>query len=365
MERLRFGFVGTGMMGRQHIKAVRDHYPEEAEVAAICDANPGELSQASELVPEAHRYSDYREMLEKEDLDGVFISTPNFLHAEMAVYSLKRGINVFSEKPVATTKEDCLRMVEAADEAGKVLMIGHELRYAEYFRTIKRILEEGRIGRPYLVWCKEFRGPFFPKIDNWIQDSRRSGGALVDKNSHHFDLMNWYVGSRPTRVFGMGGKEVVEVIGGEEEVIDHAVVSVEYEDRVKGCLLLCMFAPSENEDALEFGVLGDRGMLRTKISSNDILVWEREKEEEVEYVNRVQVLKKEGNNLITYKIAPMKEEWGGHYGFREEHGAFIEAIRKGERPLTDVRECLYGTLIPIAAEESIRTGKVVEMEEWP
>ena len=68
-------------------------------------------------------------------------------------------------------------------------MIGHELRYAPYFYTIKRLIDEGQVGTPYLIWCKEFRGPFLPKVDNWIQDSRRSGGALVDKNCHHFDLL--------------------------------------------------------------------------------------------------------------------------------------------------------------------------------
>ena len=157
---------------------------------------------------------------------------------------------------------------------------------------------------------------------------------------------------------------MVEVIGGEHEVIDHAVVNFEYANRVKGCLLLGMFAPSNSEDTLEFGVLGDRGMLRTSISSHEILVWEREGEEDLECRDRRRVLKKAGNNLTTYKIAPLKQEWGGHLGFKEEHGAFIRAIEQGGRPLTDVRECLYGTLIPIAAEESIRTGNVVEMEEW-
>jgi predicted dehydrogenase len=202
-----------------------------------------------------------------------------------------------------------------------------------------------------------------PKIDDWIQDRRRSGGALVDKNCHHFDLMNWYVDSKPAKVFATGGKEVVEVIGGEGEVIDHAVVSIDYANRVKGCLLLGMFAPSDTEDTLEFGILGDKGMLRTRISSHEILVWEREGEEDLEWRDRVRVLKKAGNNLTTYKIAPLGEEWG-HYGFQEEHAAFIRAIEHGGRPSTDVRECLYGTLLSIAAEESIRTESVIEMEEW-
>jgi predicted dehydrogenase len=361
---MKFGFVGTGMMGRQHIRVIRDYFSAQAEVSAICDTAPVELGLASELVPEAHTYAGYQDMLDREALDGVFISAPNFLHVEMAIEALNRGLHVFAEKPVATVKEDCLRMVDAADNSGNVLMIGHEFRYSAYFCSIKRLVDEGKIGKPSVIWCKELRGPFLPKIDNWIQDNRRSGGALVDKNCHHFDLMNWYMDSQPTRVFASGSKEVIEVIGGEHEIIDHAVVNIEYANRVKGCLLLGMFAPSNNEDALEFGVLGDRGLLKTKISSHEILVWEREGEADLEYRDRNRILKTEGNNLTTYKIAPLKQAWGGHHGFREEHGAFIEAIERGERPLTDVRECLYGTLIPIAAEESIRTGTVVEMGRW-
>jgi predicted dehydrogenase len=255
-------------------------------------------------------------------------------------------------------------MAEAADRGERVLMIGHELRYSAYFAGIKRLVDEGAVGRPTLIWCKEFRGPFLPKIDNWIQDRRRSGGAMVDKNCHHFDLMNWWVDAVPTRVFASGGKEVVEVIGGADEVIDHAVVNVEYANRVKGCLLLGMFAPSRTGDPLEFGILGDKGMLQTRVSAHEILVWEREREEDLEYRGRRRVLKREGNHRTTYKIAPQTQDQGGHNGFREEHGVFIRAIEGGERPLTGVRACLYGTLIAIAAETSIRSGEVIEVDQW-
>lgn len=366
MKELKFGFIGTGTMGRQHIALLRDHYQDEAVVAAVCDTAPGELAMARELVPSARPHSDYREMLDKEGLDGVFISTPNFTHAEIAIASARSGLHVFCEKPVATTKDDCLKMAEAAAETEKLMMIGHELRYSEYFLTIKQLLDEGALGIPRMVWCKEFRWPFLPKIENWILDSRRSGGTLVDKNCHHFDLMNWYTGSRPLRVFGMGGREVLEVIGGEHEGLDHAIVSVEYQNRVKACLLLCMFAPSNTEDRFEFGVVGDKGMLKTRLSSNEILVWQRERDEDVEYdKNRMRVLKKEVDSLTTHKIAPRRKEWHGHHGFCEEHGVFISAIRGGEQTRTEVGKCLSETLISIAAEESIREGgKVVEVGEW-
>src|SRR2546423_1479412 len=123
-----------------------------------------------------------------------------------------------------------------------VVLIHHELRYSKYFGKIKELVDGVEIGEVQLVWCKEFRGPFLKKVGDWIQDERLSGGTLVDKNCHHFDLMNWWVGARPKRVCGFGGNDVVHVVKNQYEVIDHASVSFEYENGVRGTLDLCMFA---------------------------------------------------------------------------------------------------------------------------
>jgi predicted dehydrogenase len=164
-------------------------------------------------------------------------------------------------------------------------------------------------------------------------------------NSHHFDLMNWWANSRPARVSGFGGNDVVRVVNNEHEVIDHASVSFEYANGIRASLLLCMFAPNTGE-SLEMGVIGSEGMLQTKLSRNEIWQWRRDNSKP---------------DPIVHTVVPGKMGWGAPRGFCEAHEAFFQAIVEGARPLTDVRNCVDGTLLAIAAEEAIRDGKVVEV----
>ena len=128
-------------------------------------------------------------------------------------------------------------------------------------------------------------------------------------------------------------------------MIDHASVSFEYENGVRGGLLLAMFAPKTGED-LEMGVIGEGGMIQTRMSRDEILQWKR------------------GNDSpepIVHRLPGRKVGWGAHHGMVEAHAAFFRAVEKGERALTDVRDCVDGTLLAIAAEEAIRSGTVVEV----
>ena len=359
-RKIKLGFIGTGMMGRSHIDAIQKHFSSEAEVSAICDTNKEELEKGKKLAPEARSFSNWEDLL-NEDLDGVIISTPTHTHAKISIAALNADKYVLSEKPVAINREECWKMVKASEKSNKSIMIGHELRYSQYWAKIKEIVDSGLIGTPHLHWWKEFRCRFLPKIDNWIQDKRRSGGALVDKNCHHFDLMNWYLNKKPKTVAAFGGTDVVKVIKNKNEVEDNAVVIVNYEKKARAALLLCMFAPIYFPEPLEFGIFGDKGFLGTIVSENKIIVIPREREEDVEEVNRRFKYKKEANDTITYFVAPVKGDYGGHTGFIEEHREFLEVIKTGKKPLTEVKECVYGTLIPIAAEESIEKNKEIKI----
>jgi predicted dehydrogenase len=342
---VRLGFLGTGSMGFSHVQLVRDEFPDVA-IAAVCDTHAPNLSKAVAAAPKAKAYEDPQGLIRAADVDAVIISTPGFTHADFTEQCLSVGKHVFAEKPVMTTRDGCRRMLAAAQaHPDKALIINHELRYSKYFQTIKDLIAAGEIGEVQLVWCKEFRGPFLKKVGDWIQDSRYSGGCLVDKNCHHFDLMNWWVGSRPRKVCGFGGNNVVRVVNNEHEVIDHASVTFEYENGVRGGLLLAMFAPKTGED-LEMGVIGDKGMLQTKMSRDEVHLWRRGNESPDPQI---------------YHVPGRKVGWGAHHGFIEAHAAFFRAVEKGERALTDVRDCFDGTLLAIAAEESIRSGSVVSV----
>jgi predicted dehydrogenase len=343
--KLKLGFIGIGAMGLSHLKSMHDRHGTAVEVTAICSASEVNIRKALEIAPGARVFREAQELIHS-DLDAVFISTPNFTHVPLGLEVIKARRHLFLEKAVGVHAGECRELSAAAEATDRVVMIGHELRYSPYFQKMKALVDAGEIGVPRLVWTREFRGPFQGKSQQWIQDDRRSGGCLVDKNCHHFDMMNWWVNSRPKRVCAFGGNAVNRVIDGPHQVHDHATVSFEYANRVRGTLQLCLFAREFPQEDLEMGIVGDAGSLQTRISSIEILHWQRGTKDP--RVHKVE--------------AKFGEGWGNHLGFDEIHEAFVQAVVAGKRPLTTVGDCLDGTLLAIAAEESIRRGAVVEME---
>ncbi len=340
----RLGYIGVGAMGRSHMGVIRTHFAGEAEGVALFDPHEPSRAAALELLPGAKVYSSAEALIESE-LDAVVISSPNCTHAEYAVAALAAGRHVFVEKPVATTAEDCCRLVRAADRSRHIVFIGHEMAYSPFCKKTEELLRQGVLGAVQMVWCKEFRPPFLQKVDQWIIDERFSGGAMVDKNCHHFDVMNRWAGSRPKRVAAFGSRRFNKVLGVATEVIDNASVSFEYENGVVGTLQLCMFGPDRDEDCLEMGIIGDKGLMQTQLGQSTITVWPRD------------CHKGFSGDVIELQADPC----GGHAGFIQEHQAFLAAMRNGTRAPSDVRECVYGTLLAIAAEQAIKQGGVVEV----
>jgi predicted dehydrogenase len=344
--RLRVGFAGLGAMGLSHINSIKKLCGEQMEIAAVCARSETNLEKVKAVAPEAKVFQDERELIHS-DLEVVFISTPNFTHVPLALETLKAGKDLFLEKPCGITRGECDALLAATKESKRIVMIGHELRYSPYFQKIKELVSGGEIGTPRMVWCREFRGPFQKKSQNWIQDNRRSGGTLVDKNCHHFDLMNWWAGAKPIRVAAFGGCAVNRVMEGPEQGLDHATVSFEYDSGVRGTLQLCMFARDFPSEDLEFGVVGDAGMLQTRISEIQILHWQRGAEKKEPRIHQV--------------IAKHGEGWGNHLGSDEMHLEFLKCVLERQTPLTSVPACLDGTRLAISAEESIRRGEVVSL----
>ncbi len=151
---IRLGVLGAG--GRGHISK-RAHRPERGfELAAMCDTRPVVYEDFKKNVnPDITLYSDYRRLLDEARVEAVFITTPDYLHEEMAVAALERGIHVYVEKPLAITIEGCDRVLQAAKKGAK-LYIGHNMRFFPVIRKMKEIIESGRIGQVQAIWCRHF-----------------------------------------------------------------------------------------------------------------------------------------------------------------------------------------------------------------
>lgn len=343
---LKLGFIGVGAMGRSHVDLFHKQSNGRAVAAAICSRNPDNIAQAREIAPDVAVFDNEADLI-ASDLDAVVVSSPNSTHVRLARDVIAAGRHLFLEKSCGVTLAECDELERIAAGTDKVILIGHELRYSAFFRKIKELIDAGEIGRPRMTWTKEFRGPFRPKSGNWIENRQLSGGLMVDKNCHHFDLMNWWTGGKPKQVAGFGGLAVNRVIEGEDQVNDHATVSIQYDNGVLGSLQVCMFARDFPHEDLEMGVVGEEGVLQTRISTIEILQWKRGKDE--------------GEPIVHPVDAKAGTGWGGHLGFAEIHEAFLDAVIEGRPHLTPVSDCVAGTRVAIAAEQAVASGAVVAL----
>jgi predicted dehydrogenase len=212
---LRVGITGFGFMGQTHYKCWKA--VEGAEVVAVCDVNPnieedtkravGNIGDTEEAVDfsSLRLYTDFEEMLKSAELDAVSITLPTSLHADFSVRALAAGVNVFCEKPMALNVEDCERMIAEAKRSGKVLQIGHCVRFWPEYAKAKQIVDSGEYGRVIAAMFQRLGAAPTWSIDNWFLDEKRSGGMALDLHIHDTDFVQYLFGV-PRSVCSFGAK---------------------------------------------------------------------------------------------------------------------------------------------------------------
>lgn len=200
MSKLRIAIIGNGGICRAcHV----EHYVEDdrAEVVAFCDIiEERAIALRDKYFPEAAVYTDYKELLKDESIDAVDICTPNYLHSIIAVDAFKAGKHVLCEKPDAVDVTEVMKMKNAADEAGKVLMVIRNNRFATASEYAKKFVEDGRMGEIYCGRCGWQRRRGIPGKGGWFTTKAQSGGGpLIDLGVHMIDLAVWLMGN-PTPV---------------------------------------------------------------------------------------------------------------------------------------------------------------------
>ena len=204
MSTYNVGIVGCGGIARGA------HWPfykndKRVKVVAVCDIRK-ERAEAfvRDFYPEAAVYTDYRDLVAREDIDCVDICTPNYLHSEIAIAAFAHGKNVFSEKPDAVSPEKAIAMKEAAEKAGKLLMVMRNNRFADASAYMKKYIEAGRMGEIYAGRCAWQRRRGIPGKGGWFTTKAQSGGGpLIDLGVHMIDLAVWLMGNpRPVAVSG-------------------------------------------------------------------------------------------------------------------------------------------------------------------
>jgi predicted dehydrogenase len=207
---LKIGIVGFGFMGRMHWACWQRM--AGAQVVAVCDSNPNlrqNLGKAIGNIQGAVRnidldqvqvYQDIGSMLDRADLDAVSITLPTHLHADASIHTLSAGVHVLCEKPMALTLDQCDRMIAAATESGRVLQIGHCIRFWPEYATAAEIVRSGRYGAVRAATLRRLSTVPTWAVDNWLTDQERSGGMALDLHIHDTDYLLYLLG-RPLAVY--------------------------------------------------------------------------------------------------------------------------------------------------------------------
>lgn len=350
---LRIGVVGTGMMGCEHIRNV--NALPGAEIVAISDPNDEPLSWARRELGDRSvvEFRDHRDLLASDSVDAIVVASPNFTHVDVLRDVLATDVPVLVEKPMCTTVDDCREIVDRAGRRDAITWVGLEYRYMAPIAALVDVVRSGRIGTTHMVAIREHRFPFLVKVGNWNRFTRNTGGTLVEKCCHFFDLMNLIVGSRPSRVYASGGQNVNhldEIHDGERsDILDNAFVIVDYDDGVRAHLDLCMFAEASRNEQ-EISVVGDLGKVEAAVPGD----------------GSVHLGTRADRSLVALP-APIDESVahvGFHFGASfVELARFCDAVRSRRPPEVDVHAGLMSVAIGVAAHRSIDEGRPIMLSE--
>jgi len=228
---LRIGIAGFGFMGRIHWACWQR--VAGAQVAAVCDSSPNlrqELGKAIGNIQGAGQgidldqvqvYQDIGSMLDQADLDVVSIALPTHLHAEATVQALRAGVHVLCEKPMALTPDQCDRMTAAAIESGRVLQIGHCIRFWPEYAVAAESVRSGRYGAVRAATLRRLSAVPTWAADGWLTDPGRSGGMALDLHIHDTDFLLYLLG-RPLAVYSRATRS------GPREGMSHIITSYLY-----------------------------------------------------------------------------------------------------------------------------------------
>ena len=287
-------------------------------------------------------------------VDAVIVASPNFTHKSILDDVFSADIPVLVEKPMCTTVQDCIDVVSAQKNRFAMTWVGLEYRYMAPIAELVHQVRSGAVGDLRMLAIREHRFPFLVKVDNWNRFSRNTGGTLVEKCCHFFDLMNLVVQARPVRVMASGGQDVNhldEFYDGERsDILDNAYVIVEYDNGVRTMLDLSMFAEgSRNEQ--EISAVGTLGKVEAFVPGDGSVLVGNRATRAVESVD--------------VAIDPDVAHVGFHFGASYvECRRFVDAVLAGGAPEVTVEDGLWSVVIGAAAHRSIDEGRVVDIAEF-
>lgn len=287
MGKKRYAQVGTGGRARFFYEAIAGTFSETSELIGFCDTNQTRMNYANKILQEKYNYKavptykahEFEEMIKNEKPDAVIVTSIDRTHHKYIIRAMELGCDVISEKPMTVDEVKAQEILDAIKRTGRNLRVTFNYRYAPHNTKIRELIMDGTIGQVTSVhfeWLlnTEHGADYFRR---WHRDKRNSGGLLVHKSTHHFDLVNFWLGTQPKTVFAMGdlmfyGKENAEKRGVTEfytrahgsEAAKNDPFALHMEDNET---LKALYLDAEKED----GYIRDQSVFGDGISIEDTM----------------------------------------------------------------------------------------------
>jgi predicted dehydrogenase len=214
-QKTRMALVGTGGRSEMYIRAILGNHAGVAELVGLADVNPGRVEFYQSLIKElggaapvqSFEPGQLSAFIQEHGIERVVVTTPDYTHADYIVEALEAGADVVVEKPLTIDSEGCRRITKAVEETGRNVVVTFNYRYSPRNSTLKEVIQSGAIGKVTSIdfnWVLDtvHGADYFRR---WHREKENSGGLLIHKASHHFDLVNWWIDDVPARVFASGG----------------------------------------------------------------------------------------------------------------------------------------------------------------
>jgi myo-inositol 2-dehydrogenase/D-chiro-inositol 1-dehydrogenase len=340
--------VGVGIIGSRFIAEIHADSLGKcpgARAVAVASPTPGRAEEfaGKHGIPKA--FTDYREMLRLPELEAVLLCLPNDIHCQVTVEAAKAGKHVICEKPLCMNLEEADRMLEATRKAGVKLLYAEELCFTPKYVRAKQLVDEGALGKIYLVKQSEKHfGPHMP----WFWDvSRSGGGVLMDMGCHGIEFARWILGRPKVKsVYAHCGTYVhKDKTAGD----DNAVIILEFENDAFAVIEESWARQGGMDDRAE--IHGSRGVTYADLHHGTAL----ETFSEVGYGYAVE----KASTTKGWTFTVFEENW--NYGFPQEMSHFVDCIRKGTRPEATGEDGRAVLEIIFAAYLSAGTGKKVTL----
>ncbi|ETX28684.1 Gfo/Idh/MocA family protein [Roseivivax isoporae] len=359
---INYGIIGAGMMGQEHIRNIR--LLGDARVEAILEPDPLMAGAASRLAPEAAMVGSVDEMLKRNALDCLLIASPNHVHVDqMEQVAGQRPLPLLVEKPLFTAPDQADRLKRLSSDYPAPIWVAMEYRYMP---PIAMMIDraEDTTGGIRMLTVREHRFPFLDKVGAWNRFNAQSGGTLVEKCCHFFDLMRLILKSEPVRIMASAAQDVnhqaEEYDGKRPDIWDNGYVIVDFASGARAMLELCMFAEGARYQE-HLSAMGPKGKIEALVPGPGRFWPESLGPAPVPKIV-VSPRNPRGEQELDVPVDPDLLEAGDHNGSTfYQHQRFLEVVRGKGRVEVTLDDGARAVAMGLAAQQSALTGEVVRL----